>query len=123
MTNPFKSPQFQKLNKKWAKKLEQSNFKDIETNDNYENLKEWDSSRFKIRYTPIEFEANARYYQLASQLLHDYPFLSSTEKRIWKLHSEGESIRRIAATVGVSAKTVQTRISRIQKCIVPLKQK
>lgn len=111
----FKTREFQKLKSKWTEKLNHSGFQDIEK-DEY-RLKEHHSTRFTARYTPEEFKENERYWQLAGQLLHEYPFLDNKEKKIWKMYSEGEHFRKISKACRVSVSTIYRTVNRIAKAI------
>lgn len=91
--NPFKTKEFETLNKLWKKKLEKSGFKDIEQDE--DNLKLWYSEYYKTRYTTTTFQAKEEYYRLASQFLHSNKFKNKKEEVIWTLYSEGLSIRNI----------------------------
>lgn len=42
-----------------------------------------------------DHEAIAFYYQAASRFLHSYRFASDVQRRIWELHSECVSVKRI----------------------------
>lgn len=99
--------ELQKLQKKWYNKLARSGFKDLE---NVfvpgEPLRHWDSVEFQRYYSPRSFTEKQRYYELAGQLLHDLKFKNNTEKKIWELHSKGESYQEIAKKVNLHNNTV-----------------
>lgn len=82
------------LQKEWYKKLQEVGFKDIESSSDY--LKEWDSHYFQANYDPLSFEARQTYYQLADNFLVSYKFSSFLEFKIWELHTQGLSTRKIA---------------------------
>jgi len=111
MPKSKKPESLEALQKKWYKKLEQSGFKDIETDWQHEN------AYFKERYSLLEFEARQRYFQLAGQLLHDYPFPNKVERIIWKRHAAGEKLEDIAKITELSIGTVWNVIQRIGACI------
>src|SRR5687767_5586212 len=46
-----------------------------------------------------EIETVAEYYRLCAKLLHDHPFKSPVERRIWELHAEGASYTRTWHTI------------------------
>jgi uncharacterized protein YdaT len=93
---------FKKLQAEWYKKLKDEGFKDIEdTNSENEFLKDWHSSYFQTRHTPLDFEANAEYYRRATALLNGYEFASELERSVWALHSDGVSLRKIAAKLEI----------------------
>jgi DNA-binding NarL/FixJ family response regulator len=47
-------------------------------------------------------ELHARYYQLATQLLHRFTFTSQTERRVWELHCDGLEHTEISPRVRLS---------------------
>lgn len=87
------SKEFKKLQEKWYGKLKRSGFEDIERSD--ESLKKWSLMFVTDDSTEITREAKTEYYRAAGHFLHDHQFDSTTEKRIWELHSSGLSIRNI----------------------------
>lgn len=99
------SKSFKALKKKWYAKLEKSGFEDIEQNEDY--LKQYTSTKFyRGRQNGKDFEelmflneSKETYYRLAGHFLNDYEFADAKEKRIWALHSEGESFVDIAEAI------------------------
>lgn len=81
----------------WDKKLKESGFEDIEDrNSPREMLKSWHSWTFIHHYNAETFAARQQYYELASHFLNGHKFESATEREVWRLHSEGDSLRKIA---------------------------
>lgn len=115
MSNPLKTRQFQKLKKKWYGKLVEAGFNDIETEDQF--LKEYHSTRFKEKYSLETYKENERYWQLAGQLLNNYPFIDALEKKMWRLYTEGNDFRAIARITKSPMATVGRKIARIAKVI------
>ena len=99
-----------KLLEQWNKKLKDSGFEDVELDEH--RLKEYHSSRFVSMGE--EFREKQRYYQLASQLLHTYPFMNPQSKAIWRMHSGGENVASIVKATGVSKFLVEKLIKRLQ---------
>ena len=98
----YDSDEFKALQKEWYKKLATTPntdgevFKDIEdTNRADQPLKAWHDSRFKTISITQRLTAES-YYEQATQLLHTYKFKNPTHRRIWELHCEGVSRRKIA---------------------------
>lgn len=118
------SDEFKKLQAKWYEKLKKKGFQDIEQQDG--NLKVWSSHLFKSSYNEITTPAKEDYYRIAGQFLHEYKFENAAEKLIWRLHSDGHSIRHIVQTLkkkglkahknGVHAKI--QRLARKMKCLI-----
>ena len=104
------SQEFKKLQAQWYKKLEKKGFKDIECAN--EQLRSWDSLRFRSLYTPNEVSERCRYYELACQMLHDFKFKSPRDKRIWKKHCQGLTSTEIAKTEEVSDVTIRKVVKK-----------
>lgn len=95
----FKKPDFLELFKEWNQILEETGFKDAE-NFSLEGeplLKCWHSQKWNNNEDKRKVEETLNYLSLASNLLKDFPFESDTHKKIWELHCEGISSRKIAA--------------------------
>jgi len=100
------------LKKDWYKKLAEEGFEDIEYFDRDMNPKEWLKGPGNVYSdsgeTPADKDAlldktlTLDYYLAAASFLHTGKFDNDTEEFIWKAHSEGESLRKIAAKVGFS---------------------
>jgi len=101
----YDSPEFKALQKEWYAKLAASKdkdgevFKDIEDTTRMDKpLKAHHNNRFKS--IPIESRlATEAYYEQASSLLRTYKFENRTHKRIWELHCQGLSRRKIAIKI------------------------
>ncbi len=95
----FKTKEFKALEAKWDAKLKKSGFEDIEQREDG-NLKVWHSLFFKVRCKGnVSQQSKEEYYRLAGQFLNDYAFENETDRRIWELHSNGDGVRTIAATI------------------------
>jgi hypothetical protein len=98
-----KKPQTLKsLQAEWDSKLKRSGFKDLE-NRRTGLLHEWESSKAKRLADSGKFQEKERYYQLAGQFLHDHKFVN-LEHEIWRLHSEGDSVRTIVKKIKAAGK-------------------
>jgi hypothetical protein len=75
----------------WNNKLEEAGFVDIEEHD---KLKSWHSYKFK-KIDPTVREAKKAYFEAAQNLLLNYSFKDTLQKKIWELHCQGHSIRKI----------------------------
>lgn len=105
-----------KLTDKWYKKLARSGFNDVESTPDY--LKYWDSRKFQDKLTPAVFEAHQRYFELASQLLHDASvWETKQDKRIWEGHCQGHTLTVIAKRVSRSVEYVRYKIAYYAKYI------
>lgn len=74
---------------------------------------QWHAQYFKCRYTPEAFQIKQEYYRLATQFYYEFEFENKTQKRIWKLHSEGITTEKIAKYVRIPRSTVHWEISRL----------
>lgn len=111
------SKEFKELQEKWYAKLKKKGFEDIEVGE--DQLKSWSSHYYKCRFTADSFKAKEDYYRLAAQFLNDNKFKNRTEKLVWRLHSEGMSIRDITAYLATKGKKtykdwVQVTIARLR---------
>lgn len=119
MTRQRDPQNFKTLQKLWYKKLRDAGFEDIEdTNSPKEFLKTWHSSYFISRYTAESYERKETYYRLCSHFLWDYAFESNLEREIWRLHSEGMSLRDIAKSL--RSKRIKLNKDNVNKIIVKL---
>lgn len=89
---PSQPKDLKALQKIWYEKLKKSGFKDAERPDGRFHLC---ASSLPSRYNSTFFAAREEYFRLAGQLLHEYPFESTSQMLVWRLHSEGLSIREI----------------------------
>lgn len=117
MSKTKKTTSYAKLKKEWYKKLEKSGFKDIETNDKYENLKQYDAPWFYHYATknPEWVAARQEYFYYATQMVENGLFENDTEREIWSLHSDGKSLRAIAKEVGFNKDRVHAIIKKLQE--------
>lgn len=94
------------LRKIWYKKLKDDGFEDIENTDLPEpDLKAYHAPYFQYFYDPFVFQMQQEYYRRAGLFLNQFKFKNKTEREIWRLHSEGISLRKISnslKTDGVS---------------------
>jgi hypothetical protein len=97
------TPEFEALQAKWYEKLKKSGFEEIERPDG--TLNEWHSFQFGRNYNSHVFEANQEYSIMAGQFYHSHKFSSPLEKRVWKLHTAGLTIRDVAKKAKVSPST------------------
>lgn len=92
------SGDFELLQKQWYQKLKEDGFVDIE-NTAYKNpdLLRYEGKYFIKQYSPFEFEIKQEYYERASEFLHTHVFESRLDEEVWKMHSDGVSVREMAA--------------------------
>ncbi len=93
MSSPFKTKAFKQLQAKWYKKLEKVGFEDAEVFHDEPFLKTWHSHRFK---SVADLAARTTYFANAAWFLEHHCFDTSLEKRIWKCHADGLSMRETA---------------------------
>lgn len=114
MANKFyETKEFKKLNEEWAKKLEDSEFVDIEKNTTeYEYLPVAFDAR-KTMYKTLE--TTKEYFSQADDFLQNGKFNSTKEREIWEHHCNGDSIREIAAKMKLTSSPVAYHIWNVQK--------
>lgn len=110
-----RTPKFKKLQKSWYKKLAKKGFNDIEHDENHLKLS---TERFVTRdggayANPTLTKAKFEYYNNCRKFSNEYKFKNKTEKKIFELHSEGVSIRDIAAKIKQSRRKVHEAIKKI----------
>lgn len=112
----YESREFLKLRRKYYEKLKDDGFTDIEitdwsTGESGNLLRGFGHMDAVRRWTPDK----ERYYQLARQKAHKLRSrkYSKEDRKVWRLHAEGESFRGIERRTGVP----RGRVSRIVKRI------
>mgnify|MGYP001166800900 CR=1 FL=1 len=112
----YESREFLKLRREFYEKLKDDGFKDIEitdwsTGESGNLLRGFGHMDAVRRWTPDK----ERYYQLARQKAHKLRSrkYSKEDRKVWRLHAEGESFRGIERRTGVP----RGRVSRIVKRI------
>ena len=93
---------FKDLQNKWYAILEKEGFKDIEKEA--KSL----SGQFKAK----QVEQLAGYYSKAQDFLNDYDFQCPKHKKIWELHTKGDSIRKIAKALSFSKSDVHRIVKK-----------
>jgi hypothetical protein len=116
---------FKALQDEWYAKLKKKGFEDIEDTDSPQQyLKSWHSQYFQVKYTATTFEAKQEYYQMALSFLNDHRFANRKEKEIWKLHTDGLSLRKIASTLNAKKiQSLKTHKDGVNKIIAELAKK
>ncbi len=109
----YETNKFKQIAKKWNKKLVKSGFDDKEDFGSIkETLKDYHNHHFTLKYTHAEFEEKRRYYELATQLVHEYPFKLCKDRDIWIGHIDGlteiEISKKHRCTVYYVKKTIKT---------------
>lgn len=99
---------FQKLKNLWYKKLKSKGFIDIE--DDKGRLKTYTGGQYLFPPTDVAVrpDSQAEYYRLARRFCHEKRFESDKHLKVWQLHSEGCSERKIAEVLKVSRKVIRT---------------
>lgn len=99
MNNPFDTPEMRKLRTEWDEKLKKSGFVDAEDRSHKDcPLKTWHSFKWRSIHKDKR-EAINTYFEKAAKILTTYCFENPTHKRIWELHCEGYSKRKIEAEI------------------------
>ena len=92
--NP-KDDQFKKIKEHWYNQLKEDGFKDIEESQERGLLKRIECSYFKSNYTEMSFAAIQDYFIRAEHFLNSHCFGYIQEREIWRLHSQGKTMREI----------------------------
>ena len=118
----YQTPEFLRLRREFYKKLKDKGFKDIEnidwaTGDSGNLLNGFGHMDAVRRWSP----ESQRYYELARQKANNMRSrkYSKDDRRIWRLHAEGQSFRAIERTTGIPRARVSRTVKRIAKEILP----
>jgi len=115
----FKSQSFKRLNLKWKKKLAESGFTDIE-DENGKILDKFDKTAYKMGRDNINFRTDffdsiRDYYLWASRMLQIGSFKTPRHKKIWELHSNGISSRKISKEVLIDQSLICKEIKKMKQ--------
>lgn len=109
--------QFKRLQATWYRKLKDGGFVDIE-DANKDRLKSWTATKIGISRDRENWDTavqTSQYFHAAQTVLHDFPFKSNRDRKIWTLHCQGLSTRQIANAFGnIDHCTVFQTIKRIR---------
>ena len=118
----YQTPEFLRLRREFYKKLKDKGFRDIEnidwsTGDSGNLLNGFGHMDAVRRWSP----ESQRYYELARQKASNMRSrkYSKDDRRIWRLHAEGQSFRAIERTTGIPRARVSRTVKRIAKEILP----
>ena len=92
--------ELKKLQVEWQKKLKKSGFVDAE--NTYGELKSYHSFHFNHPTTNWDLPNRAEYYHRCEHFLNTHKFDTEDERRIWTLHSNGDSTREISRKLKMS---------------------
>lgn len=97
MSSEFRSKDFKKLKAQWDKKLAASGFEDAEYANGVLKLFHVEYFSDPRRHSDELIKGKQNYFRLAGQFLYSHEFETTTDKLIWQLHADGQSVREIAA--------------------------
>jgi hypothetical protein len=101
----------EKLKAVWYKKLADTGFVDVETDEwNLKNT--FDSSRFTRKKSLDTYKQKAEYYYMTDHFLNTHAFENELEKVIWEYHCNAVSTRDIADTL------TKTGLKNMGRCTV-----
>lgn len=101
----FETEEFKKLNRQWRKKLKASGFKDIELSDD-------ELVRYSFHLTEAYRSGTFDYYLKCAEFLLTHKFKTQFEKKIWELHTDGLSIRRIVEALKTDKDVIRNNKAR-----------
>lgn len=106
MSSPFKTPEFKALFEQWNRTLERNGHQEIEDFGHPDTpLRSWHNLKWK-RLSQDQQQDTAQYYEWAINVLWIFKFECRLHKRIWALHCEGLSLRKIAQKIKTRKKSV-----------------
>lgn len=116
-----KKQTFSQLKDLWYKKLKDSGFDDIESDEDH--LKRYMQTMFNQKRVVEQhggWQIKAAYYQMAENFLHNHAFESEIDRAIWEYHTNAIAIRDIVITLNdtkllkTSRQTVWRTINRLE---------
>lgn len=123
---PNKNAPLQEQIQYWDKVLELSGFEDIEDRRTG-FLKVWSGKQLPVLpiknmahrsgvYSSLIWkESQAEYYRLAGQFLYLKKFRTKRHKIIWRLHSEGRTLKEIATKLGLTTRQIRYAVNCLQR--------
>jgi hypothetical protein len=101
---------------RWDNQLESSGFVDIEDGEFFtDHRSAQDLAQRRDFQTQDVFAATCSYYAWARSKLSEGYFTSYRDQRIWELHSEGLSRRKISPIVGLEGSWITRKIHKIEE--------
>jgi 2'-5' RNA ligase len=105
------------LQREWYAILAKEGFKDIEQSFEYH------SQIFMRKKTKqnVAMDEAQEYYIRALEFAHEYDFDTLEDKQVWLLHAQGESCRKIAASIKqkkLKKSTINNTIVRLRKIML-----
>jgi hypothetical protein len=89
------SEELKQMQQEWYQRLSNDGFCDIEdVTHPLRPLQTWHNLKFKD-VSQDEVTAKLKYYSRAKDLLGTYPFQNEVHQKIWELHSDGITARKI----------------------------
>lgn len=99
----------------WDRKLERSGFNDIEERDGTLKDSNWIKQSAK---NPMAFQIKQEYYYQATHFLHDHIFKNKIEKKIWEMHTQGETFPVISQRFNIYYTTVNRIVLKLKKIML-----
>jgi hypothetical protein len=114
-TEPVRVPKA--LAKRWARKLEQDGFEDVESANRTLKPEPFASHPHRDSAVLADMQQVAAYFDRATKWKASGSFwrLPPETRKVWSLHCEGTSIRETVVRLGVSFRRVRTMLSRCRR--------
>lgn len=105
------------LRKVWYEKLAKKGFEDLELVYEDGNSSHFLRKNLRLRAScDAEAIASTReYYSIAAEFAHHGDFPSFVESRIWQLHADGWTYRKIAKRMNLGVSTIHRKINHMEK--------
>lgn len=107
-----KPKSYEALRAAWYAKLSNAGFKDIEKDER--RLKK-PAKEINTIYASKIIPSTLEYYSMAGKFFYDFKFKSALDKKIWKMHAEGLSIREIEARIPKKRNAIHQIVKRLAK--------
>lgn len=115
LSNPYRTKEFKELFDHWNKKLVESGHDEIENFNRRQDpiLKRYHTLKLNERDIDDILEREA-YHRAARHFIYEYKFESDEDKKIWELHTEGLSVRKIAKELIKGKSTICNIVRKIR---------
>lgn len=123
--NPFSGDSFKKLKREWYEKANaaDSGFKDIEDeNGDFNDHQSVADFSQRIHFKTDIKESTESYYSWACEMLYVGVFKTTTDQKIWEMHSQGKSAGKICKVIPLERSWIIRKTQRIKKYLTSQEQ-
>lgn len=103
-----------KMQREWYDRLKAEGFDDIEYADGSLRV----ACRENRGIDPLEYESTVEYYSRAAEFLDTWEWPSPVHREVWRMHSEGATLREIGSAHGRSVEWARLRVAASREAMV-----